>query len=160
METNPIRLAMRIVGGTPERPEGRPEHVAAICNVSSQTVYNWIKDGFLRDARHAVALARATLEKGAPLSVAVLCGVEPVGTGGAGGPGSNYRAKRAFQKEARVLGLARASKPSSGAATLLVQPVHGRVPAVRQMRSVQPQRQVHARVPQAAGHVLQRLTAA
>jgi len=156
MDANPIQQAMTILGG-------RPEDVAVVCRVSAQTVYNWLAVGYCQQARHAVLLSEATMARGHGISVRTLAGMDlPTA------PPSNpvprrrtaQRGKRAFQKEARVRVVARAITPSSGAATLLVQPVHGRVPAVRQVRPVQPQRQVHAGVAQAAGHVLQRLTAA
>jgi len=70
MKKSAVQEAMLILGG-------RPEHLAAICNVSAQSAWNWVSRGRVYDAQHAVAIAEACVTRGHPeITVARLAGME------------------------------------------------------------------------------------
>jgi len=79
MSTNPVREAMDVLGG-------RLEDVAVVCRCSAQAVHKWLKVGLVPSGRYAVLIARATLERGQPVSVDRLVGLPVEGTAPNGGP--------------------------------------------------------------------------
>jgi hypothetical protein len=88
VEETPVSRAVDIVGG--------PTEASFITRASAATIYKWRKEGYVADSRAAVLLARATQEKGQPVSIAALAGLELVN--GNGGEPEEKRAPRRLRK--------------------------------------------------------------
>jgi hypothetical protein len=90
---NAIERAMAHLGGSSDNPDGRPEHLAAVCNCSADAVRVWLKAGSVNKAKHAFMLARALLANGTPIAIEELCGEKPLVTNGDGGNGGRKPSK-------------------------------------------------------------------
>lgn len=118
IEDNPVTTAVDVVGG--------PTQASFICRVSAAAIYKWRKEGWVQDSRAAVLLARATQEKGTPISVAALAGLE-VHNGNGTSPSEERRGRRVARKGAGMSATYLGSQPlrSIGSSASLKQAVNG-----------------------------------
>lgn len=86
---NPVEDAIEALGG-------QVEDLAVVCRVTSAAVYKWIQRGRILDVQHAIMIARATAERGHPISIERLAGFA-VPTGPQGGDANDVLAGRRRQ---------------------------------------------------------------